>query len=108
MCCACLHFLHCYCYYRLRSNGRGSSSDAAAVAAARARSPPREVIVFVIGSGSYAEYQNLQDCSQRRAAVSGSSSSSSLSITYGCTELLNAEGFLQQLAELGVRTKARS
>ena len=76
--------------------------DPATLAAARTRPPPRDVLVFVIGGGSYSEYQNLQDCAQRR---SSSSNSSSLSITYGCTELLNAEGFLRQLEELGSRSR---
>ncbi|CAM9320577.1 unnamed protein product [Sphacelaria rigidula] len=64
-------------------------------AAARARGPPREVIVFMIGGGCYSEYQNLQDFALRR------SQSSPLSVTYGSTELVNAEKFFEQLMELG-------
>lgn len=64
-------------------------------AAARARGPPREVIVFMIGGGCYSEYQNLQDFAQRR------SQSAPLSVTYGSTELVNAEGFFEQLMDLG-------
>ncbi|CAN0544556.1 unnamed protein product, partial [Ectocarpus sp. 12 AP-2014] len=66
-------------------------------AAARSRGPPREVIVFMIGGGCYSEYQNLQDFAQRR------SQSAPLSITYGSTELVNAEGFFEQLMELGTK-----
>eukprot|EP00903_Cladosiphon_okamuranus_P008567 g8220.t1 len=64
-------------------------------AAARSRGPPREVIVFMIGGGCYSEYQNLQDFAQRR------SQSAPLSITYGSTELVNAETFFEQLMDLG-------
>eukprot|EP00586_Coscinodiscus_wailesii_P014286 CAMPEP_0172512650 /NCGR_PEP_ID=MMETSP1066-20121228/246215_1 /TAXON_ID=671091 /ORGANISM="Coscinodiscus wailesii, Strain CCMP2513" /LENGTH=630 /DNA_ID=CAMNT_0013292563 /DNA_START=193 /DNA_END=2085 /DNA_ORIENTATION=+ len=50
----------------------------------------KEVVAFMIGAGCYAEYQNLVDLigSGRR-------------VSYGCTELCNAEGFLHMLGELG-------
>eukprot|EP00752_Nemacystus_decipiens_P008016 g7163.t1 len=63
--------------------------------AARSRGAPREVIVFMIGGGCYSEYQNLQDFAQRR------SQSAPLSVTYGSTELVNAEAFFEQLMDLG-------
>ncbi|KAG5184379.1 Sec1-like protein [Tribonema minus] len=97
---------------RLKNGGRGM--DAAALAAARARPPPRDIIVFVIGGGSYAEFQNLQDFAQRRSSGGGGGGGpgggpggpggGALNVTYGCTELLNAEKFLQQLADLGARS----
>lgn len=57
----------------------------------KGRAPPREVIVFMIGGGSYAEYQNVQEYSKRHP---------DRQITYGCTELLNGESFLKQLGSL--------
>lgn len=50
----------------------------------------REVIAFVIGGGSYGEYQNLQMVANERRKIS-----------YGSTELLDAAGFLDQLGQLG-------
>jgi hypothetical protein len=57
----------------------------------RQKTPFQEAIVFVIGGGNYAEHQNLQDYAKNH----------SVNITYGCTEMLNAERFLEQLRELG-------
>lgn len=54
------------------------------------RAAIREVITFMIGSGSYGEYQNLQMLSNDRRKIS-----------YGSTELLNAGAFLAQLGQLG-------
>jgi hypothetical protein len=47
--------------------------------------------VFVIGGGNYAEHQNLQDYAAHH----------SVNITYGSTEILNSERFLEQLRDLG-------
>ncbi|CAM9431576.1 unnamed protein product [Ascophyllum nodosum] len=73
--------------------------ERADLVAARSRGPPREVIVFMVGGGCYSEYQNLQDFAQRR------SQGAPMSVTYGSTELINAEGFLEQLMELGEKQK---
>jgi len=54
------------------------------------RAPIREVVAFVIGGGSYGEYQNLQMLKNDRRSIS-----------YGSTELLNSDGFLAQLGQLG-------
>ncbi|CAM9315596.1 unnamed protein product [Discosporangium mesarthrocarpum] len=80
-------------------------------AAARARGPPRDVIVFMIGGGCYSEYQNLQaiyssflefqDFAQRR------SQNLPLSLTYGSTEIVNAEAFLRQLMEVGTKSQGK-
>lgn len=64
----------------------------------KGRAPFREVLVFVIGGGCYAEHQNLQEYARGQPATAPRQ------VLYGCTELLNAEGFLAQLAELGRRT----
>ena len=65
----------------------------------KGRAPFREVMVFMIGGGCYAEYQNLQEYSRQQPATAPRQ------VLYGCTELLNAEGFLTQLQELGRKTK---
>jgi hypothetical protein len=54
------------------------------------RAPIREVTAFVIGGGCYAEYQNLQMVANERRAIS-----------YGSTELVDADQFLSQLGQLG-------
>lgn len=64
------------------------------------RPPFRDIIVFVVGGGCYTEYQNLQDLAQRRSTTGGGP----ISITYGCTEMLNGENFLSQLERLGQRS----
>jgi hypothetical protein len=65
----------------------------------KGRAPYREVFVFVIGGGCYAEHQNLQEYAR------GQPPTAPRQVLYGCTELLNAEGFLAQLSELGRRTR---
>jgi hypothetical protein len=54
------------------------------------RAPIREATAFVIGGGCYAEYQNLQMVANERRSVS-----------YGSTELVDADQFLAQLGQLG-------
>jgi hypothetical protein len=54
------------------------------------RPPIRDVIAFIIGGGCYSEYQNLQMIAQDRRTI-----------TYGCTELLDPDSFVQQLGQLG-------
>jgi sec1 family domain-containing protein 1 len=55
-----------------------------------------EVIVFVVGGGCYTEYFNLQEL--RRCSVEARNTLRN--VVYGSTDLLDAEGFLQQLAQL--------
>lgn len=54
------------------------------------RAPVREAIAFVIGGGSYGEYQNLKMIANERRQIS-----------YGSTELLDPSSFLKQLGQLG-------
>lgn len=54
------------------------------------RSTICEAIAFIIGGGCYGEYQNLQMLSNEKRSIS-----------YGSTEILNAETFLQQRSQLG-------
>lgn len=63
----------------------------------RIRSPFHEAIVFVVGAGSYIEYQNLIEYAKDKSGVG----SSRKRVTYGCTQLLNANQFLAQLERLG-------
>ncbi|KAJ1916041.1 Vesicle trafficking between the ER and Golgi [Mycoemilia scoparia] len=56
----------------------------------------QESIVFVVGGGNYLEYQNLMALSQRITANTGVKSS----ITYGSTNIINSEKFMQQLEQL--------
>jgi hypothetical protein len=51
------------------------------------RAPVKQVWVFPVGGGSYAEYQNLQLLQPQ--------------VTYGSTEILNATQFWHQLGALG-------
>lgn len=45
----------------------------------------------MIGGGNYIEYQNLQDYAKTR------STGPTKRIVYGCTELVNASQFLEQV-----------
>ncbi|KAJ2238333.1 Vesicle trafficking between the ER and Golgi [Coemansia sp. RSA 1722] len=54
--------------------------------------PSQEAIVFVVGGGNYVEYQNLMEFAQRATPRKN--------IVYGSTDIVNADGFLQQLARL--------
>eukprot|EP00117_Sycon_ciliatum_P018072 scpid60804/ scgid5571/ Sec1 family domain-containing protein 1; SLY1 homolog; Syntaxin-binding protein 1-like 2 len=60
--------------------------------APKSRAPFREAVVFVVGGGNYIEYQNLQDFCKR--------SNGSKHISYGTSELVNAQRFVDQLARL--------
>ncbi len=77
---------------------------------ARIRSSYKQGILFVVGGGCYAEYQNLQDLASGRksvggslvgrptSAASGGRKKDSTQYLYACTELVNADAFLSQLA----------
>lgn len=54
----------------------------------------QEAIVFMVGGGNYIEYANLVNYEQRQG-------NTHKKILYGCSELLNATQFLQQLNMLG-------
>lgn len=56
-----------------------------------------EATVFLLGGGSYVEYTNLLEWTTR---VAGSTSLPAKKITYGSTEIMDPEEFLQVLAEL--------
>ncbi|KAF5285352.1 hypothetical protein FQA39_LY04451 [Lamprigera yunnana] len=60
------------------------------------RSPFQDAFVFVIGGGSYTEYQNLVDYAKQKTA-----SGSTKKIVYGSTTLTTPKQFLKQLSLLG-------
>lgn len=64
------------------------------------RGPFRDALVFVVGGGSYLEYQNLQDY----AAQSAAGGQGGRRLLYGCTELLTGAELLAQLAQLAPPT----
>ena len=66
---------------------------------ARINSGFSEGTLFVVGSGCALEYQNLQDLAAGKFPLSRSSEKSkNLKYVYGCSELVNADNFLEQLA----------
>lgn len=54
-------------------------------------SPFRNVIVFVVGGGSYVEYQNLLNLAERQAEPT--------SIIYGSSQMISPAAFLDQIAQ---------
>lgn len=80
-----------YNYY----DPKARSSDRVPVANQQ-RAPFRDAFVFVLGAGNYSEFVNLQ-----AYATKTSTPTLSRSISYGSTEILSAEEFLEQLARLG-------
>mmetsp|Transcript_7518 Transcript_7518/g.9816 ORF Transcript_7518/g.9816 Transcript_7518/m.9816 type:complete len:644 (-) Transcript_7518:64-1995(-) len=77
-------------YLYLDPKVKGDVDVAKLRSTALARSPAREVICFVVGGGSYGEYQNLHMLASDKRRIS-----------YGSTEVLNAASFLKQLEALG-------
>jgi len=66
--------------------------------ASRSRNAYSQAIVFVVGPGSYLEFQSLQ---QRAQAAQHTPGSSGRKITYGCAEVLSPNEFLAMLGQLG-------
>ena len=76
-------------------------AKAAAPGRGRVNGGYKDAVVFVLGGGCYAEYQNVQDYAKRNAAAAALTS-----VVYGCTELCAPEQFLEQLSALGEQQKA--
>jgi len=74
-------------------NDRSSSSSSSSETAIYSH-----VIVFVLGTGSYVEYENVRSWMDQK----NNSSSSSPQFIYGASEMKNGERFLMELSELGV------
>eukprot|EP01034_Spumella_vulgaris_P023349 gene23349-29562_t len=56
-----------------------------------------DVIIFVVGGGSYAEFYNIQEMLKGKAASGGNLRN----VMYGCTEMLSGDMFIDQLERLG-------
>lgn len=52
----------------------------------------QDVIVFVVGGGNYVEYQNILDYAKTKGIQR---------ITYGTTEMVSPQQFVDQLTRLG-------
>ncbi|KAF2861271.1 Sec1-like protein [Piedraia hortae CBS 480.64] len=64
-----------------------------------------DALVFVVGGGCMEEYGNLQDWAKRTSGAGGAASAVGRKrVTYGSTEIVNAEAFLAELALLGRET----
>jgi len=59
--------------------------------APRIKSPFRRSLVFMIGGGNYVEMQSVQEWAQTRGRQ----------VTYGCTDLVSPEHFVEELRHLG-------
>jgi len=79
-------------------------------ASSRIRTQFNRGILFMVGGGNFAEYHNLRDYASGKISESGglgvglgSVSSSSQKISrqfiYGCTEVVNAKNFMNQIAD---------
>ncbi|KAJ2725998.1 Vesicle trafficking between the ER and Golgi [Coemansia sp. Benny D115] len=71
---------------------RGNLAGSNALPAHHGDGGSQQAIVFVVGGGNYIEYQNLMEFAQR--------STPPKSIVYGSTDIVNAQGLLEQLARL--------
>mmetsp|Transcript_17578 Transcript_17578/g.27192 ORF Transcript_17578/g.27192 Transcript_17578/m.27192 type:complete len:94 (-) Transcript_17578:74-355(-) len=67
--------------------------DMSATRVRESKKPFREAIVFMVGSGNYIEYQDLQDSAKKGPT--------SKNIIYGTTEMVSSSEFLRQLSVLG-------
>ena len=78
----------------------GSGAGAHGQAGGAGAGVRRDVIVFVVGGGSYAEHRALQEVAQAKQPppVGGPRT-----VVYGSTDLLSGPEFTAQLAELGRR-----
>ncbi|KAK4324075.1 hypothetical protein Pmani_005260 [Petrolisthes manimaculis] len=63
--------------------------------ATRTRTQFQDAVVFVVGGGNYMEYNNLVNYAKKKSGAG------SKRVTYGCTDVVNAEQFLTQLTRLG-------
>ena len=86
--------------------GAGSAAGGigtATVGGTKARQTFNEVIVFVVGGGSYLEHTNLQEYAARVQANQVGSAQMKR-ITYGATEILTPSQFCKVLDNLAQKT----
>jgi sec1 family domain-containing protein 1 len=57
-----------------------------------------DVIVFMVGGGCYSEFYNLQELIKQKAG-----SGALRTVTYGCSELVSGDSFVEQLERLGAK-----
>ena len=86
-----------------RAAGTSLAMGGGTVGGQKARQSFNEVIVFVVGGGSYLEYTNLQEYAARmRAQQVGNAQMRR--ITYGSTEVLSPSQFVKVLSNLAEKT----
>eukprot|EP00981_Chlorochromonas_danica_P007329 scaffold1690_cov177-Ochromonas_danica.AAC.6 len=83
-----------FCYLDPRASQTGNSLGSGSGGSGQKYS---DVIVFVVGGGSYAEYFNLQELLRDKMA---SANSGLRNILYGCSDLISGDAFLNQLETL--------
>lgn len=78
----------------------GCDAGDGAFCSSRGRNAYGQSIVFVVGPGNYLEYQNLR---QSASTVVPAAGGAGRHVTYGCTEVLNANNFVRQISQLAPR-----
>lgn len=86
-------------------SARPSSGIARAGGGGKNRHVFGEAVVFVVGGGGYVEYTNLLEWADRASAAGHGGSGNSgggggKKITYGSTEILSPNAFLQTMSSL--------
>jgi len=71
-------------------------SEGGSASGPKSRAPYQDAIVFMVGGGTFTEYQNLVEYAKSKT-VGGNTKK----IIYGCSTLNNGNQFLKQLALLG-------
>lgn len=83
---------------RSTTAGGGAMSGGSSQSSANATGTKySEVIVFVLGGGCYSEYDNLQELLKEKAT---STNHSLRHITYGCTDLICGDEFMEEIDRL--------
>ncbi|KAG2374974.1 hypothetical protein C9374_010348 [Naegleria lovaniensis] len=81
--------------------GRGMDETTAFSPSSSSQEGFSEVITFVVGGGNYMEYQNLIQHFNAKSIKTGST----FNVTYGSTDILTGEQFLEELRLLGEKTR---
>ncbi|CAL4092369.1 unnamed protein product, partial [Meganyctiphanes norvegica] len=66
------------------------------LASARTKTPFQDAVVFVVGGGNYMEYANLSSYAKNKTGASIKR------VIYGCTDVVNAEQFINQVLTLQI------
>ncbi|KAF0982781.1 hypothetical protein FDP41_010760 [Naegleria fowleri] len=81
--------------------GRGVDENTSFSPSASSQEGFSDVIAFVVGGGNYMEYQNLIQHFKAKSIKTGST----FNVTYGSTDILTGEQFLDDLRTLGEKTR---